>query len=73
MAKGTIKSVFKERGFGFISREDGTEIFFHRTAYPDAQFDVLQEGQGVEFEIERDRKGLRAVNVKVAKPDEQGG
>lgn len=73
MAKGTIKSLIKKGGFGFIKMEDGTVIFFHRTALPDGQFAVLQVGQEVEFETERDKKGLRAVNVKLANLDEQGG
>ena len=73
IATGMIKSLNKERGFGFIRMEDGTEIFFHRTALPDAQFDFLDVGQGVEFEIERGRKGLRAINVKASKVDEQAG
>ncbi|MBI5167739.1 MAG: cold shock domain-containing protein [candidate division NC10 bacterium] len=64
MARGTIKRLIKDRGFGFIKSEDGREIFFHRSALSEREFDALEEGQGVEFEVERGPKGPRAVNVK---------
>jgi CspA family cold shock protein len=62
--KGTIKRIIRERGFGFISAEDGREIFFHRSALEEIDFDGLEEGNSVEFEVERGPKGPRAVNVK---------
>ncbi len=65
MATGTIKRLVRERGFGFILGEDGTELFFHRSALQGQVFDALAEGQAVEFEVERGDKGPRAVNVKV--------
>ena len=65
--KGTIKSVIWERRFGFISAEDGREVFFHRSALEGVDFDALEEGTGVEFDVESGPKGLRAVNVRVEK------
>ena len=65
--KGTVKRVIRERGFGFISAEDGREIFFHRSALEGVDFDALEEGNNVEFNEERGPKGPRAVNVRVIK------
>jgi len=64
--KGKIKRVIRERGFGFISAEDGKEVFFHRSALQGVNFDTLEEGNEVEFDVERGDKGPRAVNVKEA-------
>jgi len=68
MATGTIKRLVRERGFGFILGQDGTELFFHRSALQGGGFDTLTEGQAVEFEVERGDKGPRAANMKVAPP-----
>jgi CspA family cold shock protein len=68
MATGTIKRLVRERGFGFIAGQDGTELFFHRSALPGEGFDALTEGQAVEFEVERGTKGPRAANMKVSLP-----
>jgi len=65
MATGTIKRLVRDRGFGFILSQDGTELFFHRSALQGQAFDTLAEGQAVEFEVERGDKGPRAVNMKV--------
>ena len=65
--KGEIKKLIRERGFGFISAEDGREVFFHRSALEGMDFDALEEGNSVEFDMERGPKGLRAVNVRVEK------
>ena len=62
--KGTIKKVIQQRGFGFIAAEDGKEIFFHRSALAGGDFDSLQEGASVEFDVEQSPKGERAANVK---------
>ncbi len=64
MAKGKIKKVIRDRGFGFIEAEDGSEIFFHRTGIVDTSIDDLKEGDGVEFETEQTPRGPRATNVK---------
>lgn len=63
--KGKIKRLIRERGFGFISAEDGKEVFFHRSALQGVNFDTLEEDNSVEFDLERGDKGPRAVNVKV--------
>ncbi|HUU26420.1 MAG TPA: cold shock domain-containing protein [archaeon] len=66
--KGKIKKVVRGRGFGFINAEDGQEIFFHRSALEGVDFDALQEGNSVEFDVEEGPKGPRAVNVNVLEP-----
>ena len=68
MATGTIKKLVRERGFGFITAQDGPEVFFHRSAMQEAVFEALTEGQAVEFDIERGEKGPRAANMKVSPP-----
>jgi len=69
MATGTIKRLVRDRGFGFIQGSDGTELFFHRSALGAGGFDALQEGQAVEFDVERGEKGARAANMKVSAAD----
>jgi CspA family cold shock protein len=64
--QGTIKRVIRDRGFGFIRAADGQEIFFHRSSLQQLNFDGLNEGESVEFEIERGDKGLRAVSVRAS-------
>lgn len=63
--KGTIKRIIRERGFGFITAEDGSEVFFHRSALGDVDFDTLEESNNVEFDVEAGDRGPRAVNLKV--------
>ena len=63
--KGKIKRLIRGRGFGFISAEDGSEVFFHRSALEGIDFDTLEEGHSVEFDLEKGYKGPRAVNVRV--------
>jgi len=65
--KGKVKKIIRERGFGFISAEDGNEVFFHRSALEGMSFDTLEEEDGVEFDIEKGPKGTRAANVKVVR------
>lgn len=66
METGTIKRVFKDRGYGFIRTPEGQEIFFHRTGLRNARLESLIEGDSVEFEVESSPKGPRAVNIQVA-------
>lgn len=61
--EGTIARLFYDKGFGFITTEDGVERFFHRTAVRGTKFVNLTEGQAVTFEIEQSEKGPRATNV----------
>ncbi|NIM97692.1 MAG: cold shock domain-containing protein [candidate division Zixibacteria bacterium] len=63
--KGKIKRLIRLRGFGFISAENGEEVFFHRSALQGEDFDALEEGTRVEFKRKRGPKGLRAVNLKI--------
>lgn len=66
MSKGTVKRIMRERGFGFISAEDGREVFFHRSEVQDVDFDELQEGDHLEFSIVKGKKGPQAIGVKRA-------
>jgi CspA family cold shock protein len=64
---GTIKKVVADRGFGFISAEDGKEYFFHRGGLQASlDFDHLSGGERVSFEIENSPRGPRAVQVTAA-------
>jgi len=63
--KGEIKKLIRERGFGFINAEDGGEVFFHSSALEGTEFGTLQEGDSVEFSVERGPKGPRAVNIRM--------
>ncbi len=64
MAKGKVKRIIRERGFGFISAEDGREIFFHRNELQNVDFDALMEGDELEFDVVKGQKGPAASNVK---------
>ena len=61
---GTIKRL-NEKGFGFITTEEGTEYFFHQSACASTPFDQLREGQTVSFMVGQGPKGPRAENVSV--------
>ena len=67
MHKGKIKKIIRDKGFGFISALDGREIFFHQSSLMDAQFDTLNEGRELEFEVEKSPKGPRAINIRLSK------
>jgi CspA family cold shock protein len=60
---GTVKWFNGSKGYGFISREDGDDVFVHYSAIQAEGFRNLEEGQRVEFTIESDPKGLRAAQV----------
>ncbi len=64
--KGSIKRIVRDRGFGFISAEDGSEVFFHRSSLEGLEFEALEEGSNVEFDTEDGPKGPRAANVRTA-------
>lgn len=65
MEKGTVAKLISERGFGFLKAEDGSEVFFHRTGLDSSlDFDRLQVGDPVEFQLEKNPKGPRAVRIK---------
>ena len=63
MAKGTVKWFNESKGFGFIAREDGEDVFVHHTAIQGNGFKTLAEGQAVSFDVDKGPKGLRAINV----------
>ncbi len=64
MAKGNVKWFNDAKGYGFISRPDGPDVFVHHTAIMSEGFRTLSEGQEVEFEIVEGPKGLQAENVR---------
>ena len=67
MTTGTIKKIVSDRGFGFITGEDGKDYFFHRDALTSSiDFDRLNGGEKVSFEIEQNPRGARAKNVQAA-------
>ena len=67
MATGSIKKVVADRGFGFITADDSKDYFFHRNALDSSlDFDRLNGGEKVEFEIEQSPKGPRAARVRAA-------
>ncbi len=64
MATGTVKWFNDKKGFGFISIEDGEDIYVHHTAIENDGFRTLEEGDKVEFEIVKGDKGDKAEQVK---------
>jgi len=65
MPTGTVKWFNSEKGFGFIAREDGPDVFVHFSAIQGSGYRNLEEGQAVEFDVAPGRKGEQAENVKV--------
>ena len=64
--RGTVKWFSDEKGFGFISREGGDDVFVHHSGITAEGYRSLSEGQTVEFEVTQGPKGLQATNVRVA-------
>ena len=63
MAKGTVKWFNTQKGYGFITKDDGDDVFVHYSAIQSDGFKNLEEGQAVEFEIQDGNKGPQASNV----------
>ncbi len=67
MTSGTVKKLISERGFGFITAEDGKDYFFHKDGLSSSlDFDRLVGGEAVTFEVEAGPKGPRAIQVQSA-------
>jgi CspA family cold shock protein len=64
VAQGTVKFFNNEKGYGFISREDGEDVFVHYSNIAGEGYRSLVEGQAVEFEVGPGRKGPEALNVR---------
>jgi CspA family cold shock protein len=62
---GTVKWFNGAKGYGFIAREEGEDVFVHFSAIQGDGFRNLEEGQSVEFNVEQGQKGLQATNVAV--------
>ena len=63
VAEGTVKWFSNEKGYGFIEREQGEDVFVHFSAIGMEGYKTLTEGQRVEFDIVQGQKGLQAANV----------
>ena len=65
MEQGTVKWFNDAKGFGFITRQNGEDVFVHYTAIQTNGFRSLQEGQAVQFDVVKGKKGWQAENVQV--------
>ncbi|WP_270312330.1 cold-shock protein [Ligilactobacillus agilis] len=63
MKQGTVKWFNADKGFGFITRQDGSDVFVHFSAIQGEGFKTLDEGQSVTFDVEEGQRGPQAVNV----------
>ena len=63
MEQGTVKCFNDDKGYGFITRESGDDVFVHFSAIQGDGFKSLSEGQHVTFEVEEGERGLQAANV----------
>ncbi|EHK2514751.1 cold-shock protein [Listeria monocytogenes] len=66
MEQGTVKWFNAEKGFGFIERENGDDVFVHFSAIQGDGFKSLDEGQAVNFDVEEGQRGPQAANVQKA-------
>lgn len=63
MSNGTVKWFNESKGFGFITRDDGTDVFAHYSAIAGDGFKTLADGDAVSFEVVDGDKGLKAINI----------
>jgi CspA family cold shock protein len=66
MERGTVKWFNDSKGFGFIQRQTGEDVFVHQSNIQAPGFRSLQEGQEVNFNVQKGQKGLEAVDVQAA-------
>ncbi|MDP0506931.1 MAG: cold-shock protein [Fusobacterium sp. JB019] len=66
MNKGTVKWFNAEKGFGFITSEEGNDLFVHFSEIKKEGFKTLEEGQSVTFDVKEGQKGPQAANVEIA-------
>ena len=64
MSEGKVKWFNESKGFGFISQEEGADVFVHFSAIQASGFKTLNEGQSVSFDVAEGKKGLEAANVR---------
>jgi CspA family cold shock protein len=65
MARGTVKWFDEKKGYGFISQDDGNDVFVHFSAIQQEGFKTLREGEEVEFDVVQGPKGPQAANVTI--------
>ncbi len=65
MANGTVKWFNEQKGYGFITQEEGPDVFVHYSGINSSGFKTLKEGDRVTFDVEQGKKGPAAVNVKL--------
>ena len=65
MAKGTVKWFSESKGFGFVTSEDGSDVFVHYSSIQGNGFKTIAEGDNVSFDVEEGQKGPKAVNLVV--------
>ena len=63
MVQGTVKWFNMDKGFGFISQENGTDVFAHFSKIKSNGFKSLEDGQKVQFDVEQGERGLQAVKI----------
>ena len=68
---GTVKWFNNDKGYGFIKRESGEDVFVHHSAIQQAGYRTLNEGEKVEFDVKQGPKGLQAENVRRVDQSEQ--
>ncbi len=68
---GTVKWFNNDKGYGFIKRESGEDVFVHHSAIQQAGYRTLNEGEKVEFDVKQGPKGLQAENVRRVGDEQQ--
>jgi CspA family cold shock protein len=62
--KGAVKMFNKEKGYGFIHTDEGSDVFFHYSSLVMEDYKTAEVGEKVEFDVEESARGLRAANIK---------